>query len=173
MPTRHIAPLALLMAAFLVLVACTASQIVADLQIGLQAITALFPLIAGAADAPASVTDSVVAYATAANSAFGQADTILLGNGTNAAKTAQIVALFAGVEAPVVPTQYSALASQVATIAADVAKFIAALPAATPAAARAQPATGTTQLSASDQQKLVAAQKLAASNAATLQTLRK
>ena len=159
------------MLVFAMLVACTASQIVADLQIGLQAITALFPLIAGAADAPASVTDSVVAYATAANSAFGQADTILLGNGTNAAKTAQIVALFAGVEAPVVPTQYSALAAQVAAIATDVAKFIAALPAATPAAARAQPSSTTTQLSASDQQKLVAAQKVAASNAAVLKNM--
>lgn len=160
------------MLVFAMLVACTASQIVADLQIGLQAITALFPLIAGAAGAPASVTDSVVAYASAANGAFSQADTILLGPGTNAAKTAQIVALFAGVEAPVVPAQYSALASQVALIATDVAKFIAALPAATPAAARAQP-SATTQLSVGDEQKLVAAQKLAASNAAKLQTMRK
>jgi type IV secretory pathway TrbL component len=169
--TRTHAPLALLMAAFLILVACTASQIVADLQIGLEAVTALLPMIAGAAGAPASVTDSVLAYATAANSAFGQADTILLGNGTNAAKTAQIVALFADVEAPVVPAQYSALASQVALIATDVAKFIAALPAATPAAARAQPSSAPTQLSASDQQKLVAAQKVAASNAAALKNM--
>ena len=168
---RADAPLILLMAAFLILVGCTASQIVADLQIGLQAIEALFPLIAGAAGAPASVTDSVVAYATAANSAFGQADTILLSGQSNAAKTAEIVALFAGVEAPVVPTQYSALAAQVAAIATDVAKFIAALPAATPAAARAQP-SATTQLSVGDEQQLVAAGKLAASNAAKLQTLR-
>jgi hypothetical protein len=72
----------------------------------------------------------------------------------------------------VVPTQYSALAAQVAAIATDVAKFIAALPAATPAAARAQP-SATTQLSVGDEQKLVAAQKIAASNAAKLQTLRK
>ncbi len=172
MLTRHIAPLASVLAVLIALTACTASDITAYLTLGLQAIEALFPLIAGAAGAPASVTDSVVAYATAANSAFGQADTILLSGQSNAAKTAQIVALFAGVEAPVVPTQYSALASQVALIATDVAKFIAALPAATPAAARAQP-SATTQLSVGDEQKLVAAQKIAASNAAKLQTLRK
>ena len=163
------APLAVLLVAILILVGCTTDQVVADLQIGLQAITALFPLIAGAFGAPASVTNSVVAYAIAANSAFSQADTILLSNASTATKTAQIVALFAAVEAPVVPAQYSALASQVSTIAADVAKFLAALPAATPAAARAQPAP--TTLSAASRTKLIQAQTVAASNAEKLRTL--
>jgi len=165
------APLASVLAALVILSSCTASEVIADLQLGLQAITAIIPIISGLVGAPASLTASVTAYATAANAAFAQADTILLSTASPAQKTAQIVALFAAVEAPAVPSQYAALASQVATIAADVARFIAALPPAVPAAGRAS--SPTVPLSTADKDKLIKAAGVASANATRLAALKK
>ena len=155
--------LATLLILVLALTGCGSA--VNDLQVALDAITTAFPLIAGLTGVPAATTAEVVNYLDAANNALDQASTILAGPGTDAQKTAQIVAAFAAVVAPVVPSQYSALASLVQAIAGDVAKFLAGLPATT--------STGTTTLSQVDRNKLAHASTVAGSNRVALRKLKK
>lgn len=115
-------------AAMLILLGCTTSTVITDLQVALDAVTVALPVLAGLTGVPADVSTAVTNYVAAANEALGQAATILDGPDTDAEKAAAVAAAFAGVAAPVVPSQYAVLASLVQTIAQDVAAFLASVP---------------------------------------------
>lgn len=128
-------PAALLLATLLILSGCSTSQVINNLQTALDAISAGLPILAGITGVPPATVTQVETYLTATNQALGQASTILAGSGTDAQKAAQIAAAFAGIAAPVIPSQYAAIASLIGTVAQDVAAFLASVPgAAAPAA---------------------------------------
>src|ERR1035438_4173487 len=81
--------IALLLTVLLFASGCTSSQIIADIQIGLDAITALLPIL-GTLGVPAAIQSDVATYAAATNTAFGKAATILAGPGTDPEKAALI-----------------------------------------------------------------------------------
>ena len=167
-------PLAFAMALLLVLASCTSSQVITNLQIALDAISAGLPILAGITGVPANTVTAVETYITATNSALGKASTILAGPGTDAEKAAQIAAAFANIALPVVPSQYAAIAALVATVAGDVAQFLASVPASTPAvAAKTATPAKTTSWSAHDKEMLAKCSSTANSNAVKLLGLRK
>src|ERR1700734_2400403 len=124
-----------LVAAILIicLVGCTSTQIVDSLQVALDAISVALPVLGTVSSVPPDLLASVETYLTAANSALGQASTILTGGGTDAEKTALIVAAFASIAVPAIPAQYAPIAQIVSAVAADVAQFLASLPSSTSA----------------------------------------
>jgi len=124
----HRTSLAVLMATIMVLTGCSTAQVIANLQIALDAVTVALPILASVTGVPADTVTTVDAYVTATNTALGQASTILAGAGTDAEKAAQITAAFAAIAKPVVPSQYAAIAQLVETLASDVATFLASVP---------------------------------------------
>jgi hypothetical protein len=148
----------------LCLVGCGESTVIQNLQMSLDAIATAFPIIAALTGVPANVTVDVEAYLDATNTALGQASTILAGPGTDAQKTAQIVAAFAAVAKPVVPVQYASLVTLIGVVAADVAQFLASLPPSS--------ATGTTSLSTANRAKLATSQVSVTDNRAAIKRLR-
>jgi hypothetical protein len=170
-------PLAFVLAALLILSACSPSQTIGNLQIALDAISAALPIVSGLTGIPQPLVTTVETYITATNQALGQSSTILAGSGTDAQKAAQIAAAFAGIAAPIVPGQFSAIASLVQTIAGDVASFLGSVPAATANALTgggglaSVPATHTTKWSKRDYEALAKATATANTNAAKCQQL--
>lgn len=153
------------------LICCTPSQILPNLEIALDAISVGLPVLAGVSGVPADVVAMAEAYLAAANSALGQASTILAGPGTDAEKAAQILAALASVAQPAVPAQYAAIAQLVNLVATDLAKFIASLPA--PAAATPSVIGKTVHvLSDKDRARLAHATSVYNANAAALAKLR-
>ena len=157
------------------LVGCTPSQVVSDLQIALDAITVALPVLGTLTGVPADVVTAVISYSAATNQALGQAATILDGPGTDAEKAAAIAAAFAGIATPLVPAQYTALATLVGTIAGDVAVFLASVPAlgtqmAREAAAKSPHAT---KWSMDERIKLSRAHNVASDNAAKLAKIKR
>jgi hypothetical protein len=148
----------------LCLVACTTSQVITNLQIALDAVTAALPILASVTGVPAGTVMQVETYVTATNAALGEASTILAGSGTTAEKAAQIAAAFATIAAPVVPAQFDSLAALVATLAGDVAAFLASVPG-TPAAATVAHTPHATTLILSSQDKDALAHCVATANA--------
>ena len=94
---RHAHHIAAVLIILTLLSACTSSQIVTNLEIALDAISAGLPILGTVSGVPADVVTSAETYLTAANSALGQASTILAGGGTAAEKSALIIAAFAGI----------------------------------------------------------------------------
>jgi len=173
-------PTAIVLAALLILSACSTSQVIANLQIALDAVAAGLPILSGITGVPPAVVSDVETYATATNQALGQASTILAGSGTDAQKAAQIAAAFAGITAPVVPAQYAAIANLVATVAKDVAAFLSSVPSGGSApggsAASANVTLGaghTTKWSSHDYDVLAKCTSEANANAIKLQALKK
>lgn len=165
-------PTAIVLAALLILSACSTSQVIANLQIALDAVAAGLPILSGLTNVPPEVVAQVETYVGATNQALGQASTILAGTGTDAQKAAQIAAAFAGIAAPIVPPQYAAIANLVKTVAQDVAAFLASVPGNTAASARV--AMGqTTRWSSHDYEMLAKCTAEANSNAIRLQALNK
>src|ERR1039458_8317197 len=121
--------IALLLTVLLFASGCTSSQIIADIQIGLDAITTLLPIL-GTLGVPAAIQSDVATYAAATNAAFGKAATILAGPGTDPEKAALIVASFAAIAKPLLPAQYPSLVTQFSLIARALAKFLFFPPAA-------------------------------------------
>jgi len=165
----------------IMLVACTSTQIVTDLEVALDAIQVGLPILGTVSGVPADVLTAAQTYVAAANSALGQASTILTGPGTDAEKTALIFAAFAGIAAPNIPAQYQAIAQLVSVVAADVAKFLASLPPASTAGIAATRTVGnsaavmghtTHRWSPTDQAKLAHALSVANANSAALAKLR-
>lgn len=157
----HRAPLALTLAALLILSACGASQVITDLELAVDAAAVALPLIGPSAGLPPALQAQIQGYLTATSMACGQAADILAGPGTDAAKGAEIAAVFAGIAVPAVPAQYQGIASAVQQVAVLVAKFLGGLPVAStqPLAVRApgsRPAVpgNVTKLSDSDRAKL-------------------
>lgn len=173
MNNRHRAPLALALAVLLILTACSSSQVVSNLQIALDAITVALPVLGGLTGVPPATVAAATTYVAQANQALGQASTILAGPGTDAQKSLQIFAAFAGIAKPDIPTQYGALVSIVATVAQEVGKFLESLPAA-PAAPGKATATAPhiTVVSSGDAAKLEHAREQAAANAAAIAKMR-
>ena len=165
-------PLAFAMALMLILLACTTSQVIANLQIALDAISAGLPILAGITGVPAGTVAAVETYITATNQALGQASTILAGSGTDAEKAAQIAAAFANIAKPIVPSQYAAIAALVATVAGDVAQFLASVPASAPVAVVASKTATpgkTTSWSSHDKEMLAKCTSTANANGVKLQ----
>ena len=75
-----------------------------------------------------ATTTAVESYLAAVSTAISKATDILAGPGTPAAKSAQIVAAFAGIAAPVVPAKYQSLVNAIQQVAQYVAQFIGSLP---------------------------------------------
>ena len=151
------------------LAGCSTATVITDLQVALDAISVALPILGGLTGIPPDVSTAVTSYVTAANSALGQASTILAGTGTDAEKAAAIAAAFAGIAAPVVPAQYVALASLVQTVAQDVAAFLASVPGATsPQVLNAAKSPRTTRWSTSELVKLANLKSLANDNAIRL-----
>ena len=126
--TKRSIGITLLLALLLPLAGCGNSPIT-YLNLAVEALEVAVPLIGPAAGIPPGVVTQVGIYLGGVSQAISQASDILAGPGTDAEKTAQIVAAFAGIAAPIVPAQYQALVSAIQTVAADIAKFIASLPA--------------------------------------------
>jgi hypothetical protein len=163
------------LAAFLILIlgGCSSSQIVTNLEIALDAIQAGLPILGGVSGVPAEVVSTAEDYLSAANAALGQASTILAGGGTDAEKTAQILAAFASIAQPAIPAQYGAIAQLVSLVAGDIFKFLAGLPSSTASTAVAHDAaTRTTKWSDKDIAGLAHAQSVATSNKLALAKLR-
>lgn len=137
--------LMLVLVLLLALVGCNTSPL-AYLDLAVGALEVALPLIGPAAGLPPDVVAQVGSYLAGVSQAATQASDILAGPGTDAQKSAQILAAFAGIAEPIVPVQYQAIVSAVQQVALYVAKFIASIPAASPTAA--------TPLSASSQAKL-------------------
>jgi len=132
------------------LAACSTSPLqILDLAVGAAEIA--LPLALPAAGVDPATTTAVESYLQATSTAIAKASDILAGTGTDAAKSAQIVAAFAGIAAPVVPAKYQALVNAIQRVAQYVAQFIGSLPA--PAAAGKMSASIST-VSASDAAKL-------------------
>jgi hypothetical protein len=163
----HRVLLAVILIGLLSLSGCFTPTVITDLQIALDAISAALPVLTNLAGIPSATATAVLAYITATNQALGQASTILSGAGTDAEKAAEITAAFANIAVPVVPGQYAALVSLVATVAADVASFLASVPGKTSAAAKLS-ATHTTLWSAADRLRLQHCQSTANENALKL-----
>jgi hypothetical protein len=164
-------PAAVLLAALLVLSACSPSQTITNLQIALDAISAALPILAGITGVPLPLVTTVETYLTATNSALGQASTIEAGPGTDAEKAVQIAAAFAGIAKPLVPGEFSIIAGLVQTIAGGVESYLASIPGASaPAAggltASSLPAGHITKWSKKDYQALAKATATANTNAA-------
>ena len=174
MTHTHRAPLAVLMAVIMILTGCSTATVITDLELALDAISAALPVLLPLVDVPADapVAAAVQTYLTAANSALGQASTILAGTGTDASKAAAILAAFAGIAAPVVPAQYGTLAAQVATVAQDIAAFLAFVPGTGVAGALRATAGGTHKWSAGERLKLAHARSAATSNGEKLAKMR-
>jgi hypothetical protein len=169
---RHAHHIAAVLIILILLSSCTSSQIVSNLEIALDAISAGLPILATVSSVPADVVTSAETYLTAANSALGQASTILAGGGTDAEKSALIIAAFAGIAAPAIPAQYQAIAQLVSVVAADVAKFLAGLPSAQGAANAAKYGDPTTKWSDRDRARLAHALSVANANSVALAKLR-
>ena len=152
------------------LAACSTATVITDLQVALDAISVALPILGSLTGVPPDVSNAVASYVTAANSALGQASTILVGSGTDAEKAAQIAAAFAGIAAPVVPSQYAELAQLVATVAKDVAAFLASVPGG-PQLLTAAKAPHTTKWSSLELVRLANLRSVATDNAAKLAKL--
>ena len=163
--------IALILTVLLFASGCTSSQIIADIQIGLDAITTLLPIL-GTLGVPAAIQSDVATYAAATNAAFGKAATILAGPGTDPEKAALIVGSFAGIAKPLVPAQYASLVTQVAAIAQDVENFLLTLPAAKPATLGTAKTAKTTAWSTSQQTALAKASYTALTNGITLDKMK-
>lgn len=111
------------------------------LELAVGALEAALPLVAPAAGVDPATIASVNTYLAATSQAIGEASSILAGSGTDAQKATAIVAAFAGIAAPVVPAQYSALVAAVVLVAKYVAQFLAKLPAPTTPASVTHPAS--------------------------------
>lgn len=120
---------ALLLAACLFFSACTPTDVVTDVQIGLDVISAGIPLLQGVG-VPADVTNQAAEYASLANAGLGQVSAILAGIGSPGEKAAASLAALAGItaQAPKIPAQYAAIANLINAISTQVAKVIAGLP---------------------------------------------
>jgi hypothetical protein len=164
------APLALMLALCLILSGCTTSQVVNNLQVALDAITVALPILGSVVAVPAPLIALVENYATQANTALGEASTILAGAGTDAEKAALIAAAFAKLGVPDVPAQFAAIANLVSTIAGDIAQFLGSLPGKLAVARGVTPHT--TVFSAADLRKLGHAHGTANENAVKLAALR-
>lgn len=169
-PKYQFAAAALVVAAAVAFTACGTSQVIGNLELAVDAVAVALPLIGPAAGLPADTTVQIQKYLSATSTAIGQASDILAGPGTDAQKSAQIVAAFSGIAVPLVPAQYQGIAQAVQQVAVLVARFLAALPAATtqPLAVRPTGSTvavpgKTTALSASDRQRLLAVKQKALS----------
>jgi len=156
----------------LCLASCTSSQTVTDLEVALDAISVGLPILGTVSGVPANVITAAEAYLAAANDALGQASAILVGPGTDAQKSALIIAAFASVAQPVIPPQYAAIGQLVNLVATDIAKLIAGLP--SPNGIRAQTVLGdpTHKWSSGDLSRIAHAKSVASSNATALAKLR-
>ena len=117
------------------------------LQLAITAAEIALPLVGPAAGVDPATVTAVDNYLSATSGAITQATDILAGPGTDAQKAAQIIAAFAAIAAPIIPGQYSALATAVEQVAQAIAKFIASLPA-TSTATHAPGAADAVKLSA-------------------------
>ena len=109
------------------LAGCSTSPLqILDLAVGAAEIA--LPLALPAAGVDPATTTAVESYLAAVSTATSKATDILAGPGTPAAKSAQIVAAFAGIAAPVVPAKYQSLVNAIQQVAQYVAQFIGSLP---------------------------------------------
>ena len=155
------------------LVGCGANQVLANLQLALDAVSLALPIVGAYTGAPPELITSIVTYCDQANTALGQAAPILSGPGTDAQKAAQITALFASIAVPDVPAKYAPLVALVATLAGDIAKFLASLPAAPASKTLAASKPSTTTLSSADRLALVKCVDTSAANRAKLLGMKK
>ena len=98
------------------------------LDLAVSAAEIALPLALPAAGVDPATTAAVESYLQATSSAIAKTSDILSGPGTPASKSAQIIAAFAGIAAPVIPAQYQALVNAIQQVAQYVAQFIGSLP---------------------------------------------
>jgi hypothetical protein len=94
------------------------------LELAVGALEYALPLIAPAAGIPPAIVTMVSSYLGGVSQAITEASTILQSTQTPAQKAVAIAAAFAGIVAPLVPSQYSALAAAIAKIVQYVANFL-------------------------------------------------
>lgn len=123
--------LTLCLIALMAMTGCSSDQVISSLELSVDAVSAALPLIGPTAGLPAPLQTAIQTYLGATSDAIASASDILAGPGTDAAKTATIVASFAAIATPSVPAQYQSVATAVQQVALLVAKFIAQLPSAT------------------------------------------
>ena len=157
--------LSILLVLILCLAGCSSNDVINNLDLAVEAVTAAFPLVAATAGLPPAVATQVEGYLSLSATAISKAADILAGPGTDAQKAALITGAFAGIATPAVPAQYQGVATAVQAVANLVAKFLAGATATAdpgPVVAKqsflpAPAATkGTSKLSAKDHKKLAA-----------------
>lgn len=117
------------------------TTLIRDLDTGVGLLAAAFPLIGSTSGMPPALAASVQTYLNVTAAGFARASDIAAGPGTDAEKTLAIVSALSGIAAPVIPSQYSSIATTISQVAQLVGKVLADLPAAAPAPAAIASAT--------------------------------
>ena len=159
---------AVTLAAILVLFGCSSSQIVSNLQLVVDGVSAALPAIASATGLPASTVASVETYLSQVNTAAESAATILASTATAQQKAAQIAAAFAGIVQPDLPPSAQAIAGLVQTIVQDISKFLISVGAPLPGAMSPASVPSNAKLSAADLSKLTTIHSKIAENGVKL-----